>query len=204
MLLHPDWKRQFWTDEDNDLLVREYYPIFYDYYQTLSPTIKKADFARLLYMHRFGGVYVDLDFLCLKNLSALLQEYDIVLGRLSPGNPCYQIPNAFLASRKGCDFWIHVAEEIVSAPFAEQGQVEMHTGPHRLEQAYNRYKPANSIVYGDKLIYPLDWIDLLQVNKRRFAVDLRHKTAQELAAVFPDSYCLTFWMGNWSQKPINR
>src|ERR1700761_4174290 len=107
MLLHPDWKRQFWTDEDNDLLVREYYPIFYDYYQTLSPTIKKADFARLLYMHRFGGVYVDLDFLCLKNLSALLQEYDIVLGRLSPGNPCYQIPNAFLASRKGCDFWIH-------------------------------------------------------------------------------------------------
>jgi inositol phosphorylceramide mannosyltransferase catalytic subunit len=198
-LLHPDWERKFWTDEDNCKLVRDHYPSFYECYQRLTPSIKKADFARLLYMHRFGGVYVDLDFLCLKTLNPLLQEYDIVLGRLSLDNPCYRIPNAFLASHPRREFWIQVAQEIASAAPEEQARVEMHTGPLRLEQAYDQYKPPNSMVYGGKLIYPLDWIDLLRPKKRQFVLELRKKTPQELANLFPRSYCLTFWMQNWAQ-----
>jgi mannosyltransferase OCH1-like enzyme len=197
-LLHPDWERKFWTDEDTDALVREHYPIFYECYQRLASPVKKADFARLLYLHRFGGVYVDLDFLCLKNLGPLLQEYDIVLGRLSPNHPSYQISNSFLSSSPGCGFWLQVAEEIARAGPEEQVSVEAHTGPVRLERAYARYAPPNSVIYGDNLIYAVDWIDLLRPDKRSFAVSLRSKTTEELGALFPDSYCITFWVHNWT------
>jgi len=63
--------RVFWTDRDNETLVREHYPQFLDFYRQLTPGIKMADFARFLYMHRFGGGYVDLDFVSLKNPAPL-------------------------------------------------------------------------------------------------------------------------------------
>jgi mannosyltransferase OCH1-like enzyme len=196
-LFHPDWEWKLWTDGDNDHLVREHYPSFYECYRSLLLPIKKADFVRHLYMHRFGGVYVDLDFVCLKNITCLLKEYDIVLGCLSPENPRSRIPNAFMASSPGCRFWIQILEDIVGATPDEQARVETHTGPIRLERAYERYNPSNSKVYGHHLIYPLDWIDLFRPSKREFALTLRRKSPDELACLFPDSYCLTFWVHNW-------
>jgi mannosyltransferase OCH1-like enzyme len=193
---HPDWQRRFWTDADNDALASEY-PAFWDSYRLLNPPIKKADFARLLYMHRYGGVYVDLDFISLKNLVPLLADNDIVLGGLAPENPCYHLPNAFLASSPGNSFWMQVAEDILNASPTEAARVETHTGPLRLEDAYERYQPVNTAVYRNGLIYPLDWIDLVRPERRQFALSLRDKSEGELAAIFPEAYCLTFWTHNW-------
>ena len=36
--------------------------------------ITKVDLARCLYLHKFGGVYSDLDILCLGNISDLLNK----------------------------------------------------------------------------------------------------------------------------------
>jgi len=62
--------------------VREHYACFESFYFSLEPGIKRADFCRFLYLHRFGGLYVDLDFVCLRNLRPLLDGHEIVLGRL--------------------------------------------------------------------------------------------------------------------------
>ena len=189
MEAHAGWTYMFWTDGDNEELVRRWYPQFYDFYMGLDQGIKRADFSRLLYMHRFGGVYVDLDFICLKNLSPLLSGHDIVLGRLSPDNTYYQIPNAFLASRPGCDFWLQTAADASKAPPEEQW-VEALAGPLRLQWAYQMYRPWNSIVYDHELIYPLDWANPL-------AQTVRGMGPSELSRVFPNSYCVTFWTHNW-------
>jgi mannosyltransferase OCH1-like enzyme len=198
---HPSWTRMFWTDRDNEELVRRWYPQFYDFYMGLDQGIKKADFARFLYMHRFGGVYVDLDFVCLKNLSPLLADYDIVLGRLSPDNEYYQIPNAFLASRPGCEFWMRAAADSAKAPPAEQW-VEALAGPFRLQWAYELYQPPNSIVYGGELIYGFDWAHFtggrtFSPERKQLAEKIRGMTPSEMSCFFPHSYCLTFWVHNW-------
>jgi mannosyltransferase OCH1-like enzyme len=62
---HPDWWHILWTDEDNRFLVKCQYPDMLAGYDALNPGVRKADFCRFLYMHRYGGVYVDLDFVCL-------------------------------------------------------------------------------------------------------------------------------------------
>jgi len=203
-LVYPDWTWKFWTDADNDALVRTHYPIFYRFYRSLTPNIKKADFSRFLYMHQYGGVYVDLDFMALKHLGPLLAEYDVVLGKLSDDNDYYQIPNAFMASTPGLDFWLKTARDAMHAPPHERS-VEKHAGPFRLQWAFYKYQPANAIVYSDTLIYPFDWIHFTHwENKRYFRADRMHlaqrlasQSMEEIAAIFPQAYCLTFWTSNW-------
>lgn len=70
---NPDWEYRFWTDEDNERLVRDHYPMFLDGFMALGKGVIKADVARALYMHRFGGIYADLDYICLKPFGTMLE-----------------------------------------------------------------------------------------------------------------------------------
>ena len=69
---HPDALHVLWTDEDNERLVREHYPEWAALYAALPMSIMRADLVRLLYLHRFGGVYVDMDFEARSDLFAAL------------------------------------------------------------------------------------------------------------------------------------
>lgn len=107
----PDYEYKFWTDEDNDTLIKEQFPQFYNYYLTLKP-IDKADFVRFLYVYVHGGVYADVDISILKPLDVFSDDYDVFL--------CNQIKeNSFLgtgmdpfffAGQRGCEFFYSICE----------------------------------------------------------------------------------------------
>lgn len=61
---HPTALYILWTDADNDSFVREYYPELYFTYTNLMLVIQRVDMVRLLYLHKFGGLYADLDYEC--------------------------------------------------------------------------------------------------------------------------------------------
>ena len=52
---NPDWEWVLWTDEDNIKLVEKYAPWFASTYEALHSEIYRADTARNIYMHVFGG-----------------------------------------------------------------------------------------------------------------------------------------------------
>ena len=52
---NPDWEWVLWTDEDNMKLVQKYAPWFANTYEALHSEIYRADTARNIYMHVFGG-----------------------------------------------------------------------------------------------------------------------------------------------------
>ena len=52
---NPDWEWVLWTDEDNMKLVEKYAPWFASTYEALHSEIYRADTARNIYMHVFGG-----------------------------------------------------------------------------------------------------------------------------------------------------
>jgi len=199
---HPHWEHRLWTDADAEELVRKTYPQFYDFYVALEPPIKKADFARFLFLHSHGGVYVDLDMVCLQPVAPLLAEHELVFGRLSPDNDYYQVPNAFMASTRYHDFWMRIAYDAMRAPPGEQA-VETLAGPFRLEWALARHRPRCH-VHGDGIIYPFDWIHLRPWRERApradvvaLATKLRMATVDEMARALPGAYCVTFWAHNW-------
>ena len=52
---NSDWEWVLWTDEDNRKMVEKYAPWFLQTYEFLRTEIYRADAARNIYMHVFGG-----------------------------------------------------------------------------------------------------------------------------------------------------
>lgn len=64
--------------------------------------------VRVFYMHRFGGMYADLDMEALRDLTPLLKDStEPVLAYLSDTWTLrHNIPNAWMASPPGHPFWL--------------------------------------------------------------------------------------------------
>ena len=71
MKMNTEWSFWLWTDEDNRRLIAEHYPFFLAQYDAYDVKMKRIDASRLFYLHRFGGVYLDLDFACLQPFETL-------------------------------------------------------------------------------------------------------------------------------------
>jgi len=67
--LQPTWRYVLHTDADNNALVEDEYRWLRQKYYRFS-SIQRADLVRYIYMHRWGGVYADLDVGLLKPLCA--------------------------------------------------------------------------------------------------------------------------------------
>ena len=61
---HPDWEYRLWTDELNREFIAAHYPWFLATYDRYPKPIQRADAVRYFILHKLGGLYVDLDFLC--------------------------------------------------------------------------------------------------------------------------------------------
>lgn len=78
---NPDWEYRLWTDEDNERLVRDHYRAYHDGYSRIKHGVVKSDIARALYMHRYGGIYADLDYICLRPMDDFMRvAYAILKG----------------------------------------------------------------------------------------------------------------------------
>lgn len=62
--MNPDWTFHLWNDADNRRLLTEaderFRPLL-DVYDGYPVPINRVDFARLLYLYRYGGIYMDLE-----------------------------------------------------------------------------------------------------------------------------------------------
>lgn len=90
--LHPDFIHVLWTDEDNDLLVKTWFPQYEDAYTWLPLIIQKTDFVRLMYLYKYGGIYADLDYVAHKPIPPHLPQ---LCGFMAVGSPfslheCFQ------------------------------------------------------------------------------------------------------------------
>lgn len=73
--INPDWEFKLWTKISNRQFVEENYPELLGLYDGYSQGIKRIDMVRLLYLHHFGGVYMDLDIACMKPFGNFFEAY---------------------------------------------------------------------------------------------------------------------------------
>ena len=60
-------------------------PQYLETYDGYAQGVEKADFMRAIYMYKYGGLYVDYDFLPVRRMDSYLDslwEYGIVLGAM--------------------------------------------------------------------------------------------------------------------------
>ncbi|MET9524767.1 glycosyltransferase [Streptomyces coeruleorubidus] len=162
-LHHPDWGYRLWTDSDNRAFLQEHYPWFLPVYDGYAEPIMRADAIRYFLLDHFGGLYVDLDFECLRPVDEILDGRELVLGcepqvhtqlLLARRRGFSRIVgNAFIASRPGHPFWAHVHQQLVGA-HRMSGALDA-TGPFFLSRAIDSApEPASITILGPEVLYP--------------------------------------------------
>ena len=96
---HHDALHIVWSDDDNARLVREHYSSLLPLYESLPLDVQRADMARLMYIHRYGGLYVDMDYEAKKNVLGSFSNTSDVLVVESLALWCEVQQNSFMYSR---------------------------------------------------------------------------------------------------------
>lgn len=190
---HIDWKYVLWTDEMNRNFIKEYFSFFLPIYDSYEANIQRVDAVRYFILYKYGGVYVDMDFECLANISPILGNATCVFGK-EPIEHCEThkksliISNAFMGAIPGSDFLDLLCKEL-----GQDNSINDHpndriletTGPFMLSRLYNGYdrKEEISLLEAD-LIYPLtkeeleEWKDVPQspviLQKLKNAYGIHH------------------------------
>jgi len=116
---HPGWELRLWTEENlpADLERGEAYEL-------LRRPAERADILRLELLYRYGGVYVDIDFECLRSLDPLIEDAEFFAGYRKPR----RVNNAILGSVPGHPVLAQAIREI--RPRTTYGPVDKAgTGP---------------------------------------------------------------------------
>ena len=222
--LHPDWDYELIDDNDILNFCKTYFPDVYDDFCNLPKQIYRVDLVRYMILFIKGGLYVDMDFLALKNHTPLWENAEInntpiVFGKLNDTTNNHYIPNAWMMSVYSNEiFWLLMLEMGFKRCKENTKQVEACSGPTLLVDAFKIYnnhrgnishlcpifikmcirtKLRNSQIQllDTDLIYPCDW----RINNKLNDIQSWINTLSplEIREKCPDSYAITFWSHNW-------
>ena len=155
---HPDWEFRLWSADDCRNLIEEHYSWFLETYDSYMRQIQRADAARIIILHHVGGVYLDHDYVCVKNIEPLLQDAEVYLP-VEPLENCFSMrdrfpdkhlphicSNAWMASIAGAAFWTHVQQSLAQARSSTDSVETLSlTGPVFLTEAWNAYQQKESV-----------------------------------------------------------
>ncbi len=145
--INPTYQYILHTDDDIDLYVLQKAPQFYEAYKKFKTHIERVDFVRYVLLYEMGGIYADLDEVCLKSLDPLIAKNQIVLGyEPMEHNKLYfrdhVLCNAFMISPPHHPFWMDFMNYIIDhyndvyyAPW--KNSAIYRTGPMALTMFYD-------------------------------------------------------------------
>lgn len=197
---HPDWDYILWTDEMNREFIRQFFPAFLLQYDSYEDKIQRVDVVKYFILYKLGGVFLDLDFRCLKNIGPLLDGAECAFG-IEPIQHCEQyqremiISNAFMASKPNNNFFKTICDSLPSyawkeAPFVEY--ILSTTGSIALTEIYEKYELKSSItILPSNTIYPL--------TAKEAELERNQQTNEIIEAKVRDAYALHYFIGSWYQ-----
>jgi len=178
--LHPEWKYKLWTDKN----IKQLFPLQNQkYFDECKNYGEKSDILRYEILYRFGGVYVDIDYECLRPFDILNHCYEFYAGteplRLSP----LHIGNALIGSKAGHPILKECIESIKD--YRNEKYVFQRTGPLHLTRAFCKIGYLKNImIFPPTYIYPLRSYETL----RRM-----NKTGN----VSNESFGIHYWTNTW-------
>ena len=163
--INKGWRHHLWTDKANHQLVKRLFPELLDLYNNYNVHIKRVDAVRLLYLYAYGGVYMDIDFACLKPLEDLpLPPGRFVAGYQERDQSSPQaIANAFMAAPPRHPFVAYLIQQLnVSSRLRGPNSVLEATGPAFITRSVNAYRAthgghANLTIHAMPTVYPFAW-----------------------------------------------
>jgi mannosyltransferase OCH1-like enzyme len=142
---NPTWEIKFWSDKENEELVKNDFPWFYETYKNFKYNIQRADAVRCCYLYKYGGLYIDMDYLPVNKIDNLFyseknKNNNQIYLTMSPNLPVFT--NSFMASKSGCELWIQYLKSIMETKkryITKHMQIMNTTGPNKLNDVVKKY-----------------------------------------------------------------
>ena len=204
---HPGFEHKLWGLEESRAFVARHYAQFLPIYDAYKRPIQRVDSLRILLLHHFGGLYVDLDVECLRNVQPLLAGCRVVF----PAEPAIHahlwrhkgykqvMATAFMASEPGHPFWAAMIDELRRS--AHIDDVMESTGPFALTRCYERWDDKTGLsVKPAEVIYPVSEPEC----RDQSAYDIEH-----WARATAPAFAVHHWASTWNRpgqmgKPARR
>ncbi|KAI9345624.1 nucleotide-diphospho-sugar transferase [Obelidium mucronatum] len=218
-LMNPDFRYVIWDDTENRELIMQHYPWFLKRYESFESPILKADASRIFYLHKYGGIYADLDVVSLRPIAPFIDGHELILGNMrteakplfpfSQGawNYLHGLPNAWMASRPGHPFWLLCAKLMME--YTNDMTVEELTGPVMIWRALTEYirlgwHKENSVYIADsRFVFPYSWT--WPSGEREHSVCSKQRAtfnaSKCLDMVDPhgEAFTITYWSHSWEE-----
>ncbi len=152
---HKNWGYKLWNDKSCFNLINNHYPWFLNTYNGYKYPIQKADAIRPFILYHYGGIYIDMDFTCVKNIDNFFNKKGVYILESSH----YGLTNAFMASSKNHPFWKNVMEELMKNNKKKIYQtyhiyIMQSTGPYLITQSFKKYKNNDTYIIPKNLFNP--------------------------------------------------
>ena len=152
LLHHPDWTFCFWNDNNIPKLINQ---AFYD--SSTHPAMK-ADILRYELLYFIGGVYVDSDFLCLRNIDDLLTNISGFTGYeshdfMAIGLMGFKRYNPILYQ-----IIIEIPYNIINCRSLDKSIPQL-TGPVFFTEIWNKYHTPSDIAFPIDYFYSYTFLD---------------------------------------------
>ena len=138
--MHPDWEYKLWTDADAKNLTMQTRELF----EKATNIGQKADILRCEVLYQFGGLYLDMDFECLKPFDELHHCYTFYTG--FNHLRCVELANGLMACSPGHPLMKRMIENIsvaVSKPRDKKNawrlKVVRTSGPAFFTKQFSEY-----------------------------------------------------------------
>lgn len=143
---NPNWLHHIWDKKLAEKLVRKHYPGHYSMYFKFRYDIQRCDMVRYCFLHRYGGLYADMDYYCCVPFEDVLFRYrnDFYLVQ-TPNRSGDYVSNSLMFSKPNHRFWPALLVELEKSQnpplYYSRHLVIMFTaGPGIVNRVYHRLK----------------------------------------------------------------
>lgn len=179
---HPDWTIKLWTDAD----VEGFHLVNQAAYNRAQNFGEKSDIFRYEILYRYGGLYVDTDFECLKPFDELHRSCEFYAGITHDQTAL--LCNALIGARPGHPILKECIENIpVSAGNHNAMRIMNATGPYYFSKIY-----FLTGLFAKTVILPVTYFYPVPGSHR---TDTQEKKRQFIR---PESMAVHHWASTWT------
>lgn len=143
---NPTWWHIEWGKKLSDLFVFTFFPEHYELYKNYTYEIQRCDSVRYMILYRYGGLYADMDYYCVKSFDEVFSLYKSSLYLVqTPNRSGEYVSNSLMFSVPQHPFWksLLIEMEVEKNPpiyYSKHLSVMYTTGPGIINRIFHTNK----------------------------------------------------------------